>query len=601
MIPLRAYLALLTSYLRPHRRSVGVLALLVLADLAVQLGIPQLLRIIIDDATTPGPDHDLAVLAGLVVVGALLHQGLAVASTWVAERVGWGATNALRADLTEHVLDLDLGFHKNHPPGELLERVDGDVTALSNFFSSMVVKVMGNGLLIAGIAVLLVVQTPLLGMVLAAVLLVTLVAMVRLHTLAVPWWRAHRAAAAQTYGGLGEQVDGTEDIAANGAGPFMQERFADQLRRWMPLEVRGWTGWGLMWSTSEAMRVAMLVGVVVIGARQVATQALTIGGVYLAVHYTEMIGHPLHELREQMQDLQKAGAGIARVEELLATRSALAPAGTHTLPSGPLGVVFDHVDFTYDDGPASEVVGSPSADTAAPHHDGSATARVLHDIDLVIEPGRVVGIVGRTGSGKSTLARLVTRLYEPDVGEVRIGGIATGQAGDLRDRVAMVTQDVQLFRASVRDNITFFDANVDDERLHEAIALLGLDDWLASLPQGLDTPMGGDGVGVSAGQAQLLAFTRVFLRNPGVVVLDEASSRLDPATEGWLERAVDGLLADRTGIIIAHRLHTLRRADDVVVMQSGRIVEHGDRMALGADPSSHYAHLLATGMEEVLT
>ena len=165
----------------------------------------------------------------------------------------------------------------------------------------------------------------------------------------------------------------------------------------------------------------------------------------------------------------------------------------------------------------------------------------------------------------------------------------------------MVTQDVQLFRATVRDNITFFDPTVDDDRLHEAIALLGLDDWLASLPAGLDTPLGGDGVGVSAGQAQLLAFTRVFLRDPGVVVLDEASSRLDPATEGWLERAVDGLLANRTGIIIAHRLHTLRRADDVVVMQAGRVVEHGDRVALGADPDSHYAHLLATGMEEVLT
>ncbi len=125
MIPVRAYLALLRTYLRPHRRSVAVLAVLVVADLAVQLGIPQVLRVIIDGATGDGPARDLTMLAGIVVLAALAHQGLAVTATWLAERVGWGATNALRADLTAHVLDLDLGFHKNHPPGELIERVDG--------------------------------------------------------------------------------------------------------------------------------------------------------------------------------------------------------------------------------------------------------------------------------------------------------------------------------------------------------------------------------------------------------------------------------------------------------------------------------------------
>ncbi len=601
MIPVRAYLALLTTYLRRHRGRMVLLGLLVAADLAVQLAIPQVLRSVIDGALDGQPVDRLGLLAGIVVAAAIAHQVLAVAATWIAEQVGWRATNDLRADLTRHVLHLDLGFHKQHPPGHLIERVDGDVTALSNFFSAMVVKVVGNGMLIAGIMVLLLRESLLVGGVMTLLLLVGLLVLGRLHVVVVPWWRAHRAIAAETYGQLGEQVDGTEDIAANGARDFMQERFADLLRRWMPLEVRGWTGWALMWSTSEILRIAMLVATFVLGARLLGPTGLTIGTVYLVVHYVEMIGHPLHQIREEMQDLQKAGAAIDRVRGLLERPSALPAAGSTVLPAGPLSVAFTDVHFAYDDADGGDVDRVDADGTRPDRDDPHGPTPVLHDVSVSVAAGRVLGVLGRTGSGKSTLARLATRLYAPDRGDVAIGGMSIGDVANLRERVAMVTQDVQLFRATVRDNLTFFDRGIDDDRLHEAIRLLGLDDWLAGLPHGLDTHLGGQDTGVSAGEAQLLAFTRVFLRDPGLVVLDEASSRLDPATESWLERAIDGLLADRTGIIIAHRLHTLHRADDVAVMEAGRVVEFGDRVALAADPDSRYARLLAAGMEEVLT
>ncbi len=603
MIPVRAYLALLTTYLRRHRGRMVLLGVLVVADLVVQLAIPQVLRSVIDGALGDQPVDRLDLLAGAVVGAALAHQGLAVASTWIAEQVGWRATNDLRADLTRHVLHLDLGFHKQHPPGHLIERVDGDVTALSNFFSAMVVKVVGNGVLIAGIMGLLLRESWLLGGIITMLLLLGLLVLARLHVVVVPWWRAHRAIAAETYGQLGEQVDGTEDIAANGARDFMQERFADLLRRWMPLEVRGWTGWGLMWSTSEILRIAMLVATFLLGARLFGAGPgdLSIGTIYLVVHYVEMVGHPLHQIREEMQDLQKAGAAIDRVRRLLRRPSALPAPGATTLPAGPLSVAFTGVDFAYDDADAGDV-DRVDADGSRPDRDDPrGPTPVLHDVSLTVAPGRVLGILGRTGSGKSTMARLATRLYAPDRGEVAIGGVSIGEVANLRERVAMVTQDVQLFRATVRDNLTFFDRSIDDARLHDAIRLLGLQDWLAGLPHGLDTHLGGQATGVSAGEAQLLAFTRVFLRDPGLVVLDEASSRLDPATESWLERAIDGLLADRTAIIIAHRLHTLHRADDVAVMEAGLVVEFGDRVALAADPDSRYARLLAAGMEEVLT
>jgi ATP-binding cassette subfamily B protein len=164
----------------------------------------------------------------------------------------------------------------------------------------------------------------------------------------------------------------------------------------------------------------------------------------------------------------------------------------------------------------------------------------------------------------------------------------------------MVTQDVQLFRATIRDNLTFFDETIPDGKLHEVIAELGLTEWLDTMPAGLDTRLEAGGAGLSAGQAQLLAFTRIFLEDPGLVILDEASSRLDPATEKLIERAVDRLLQDRTGIIIAHRLATVTRADDILILEDGEVVEYGERRALAADPESRLSHLLVTGMEEVL-
>jgi ABC-type multidrug transport system fused ATPase/permease subunit len=164
----------------------------------------------------------------------------------------------------------------------------------------------------------------------------------------------------------------------------------------------------------------------------------------------------------------------------------------------------------------------------------------------------------------------------------------------------MVTQNIQLFNASVRDNLTFFDRSIPDSKIIEVIDTLGLRQWFQKLPKGLDTVLDSSGSGLSAGEAQLLAFMRIFLRDPGLVVLDEASSRLDPATEALIERAVERLVENRTAIIIAHRLGTVQRADEIMVLENGQILEYGDRVQLAADPKSRFYQLQQTGMEEVL-
>jgi ABC-type multidrug transport system fused ATPase/permease subunit len=211
-------------------------------------------------------------------------------------------------------------------------------------------------------------------------------------------------------------------------------------------------------------------------------------------------------------------------------------------------------------------------------------------------------VLGRTGSGKTTITRLLLRLYPPMAGTVRLGGVDLTQTriGDVRERVGMVTQEVQLFEGSVRDNLTFFNTGVSDTQIRSALDALGLRTWYDALPAGLDTPLSSRGAGLSAGEAQLLAFARVFLKNPGLVILDEASSRLDPATERRIERAVDVLLGGRTAIIVAHRLATVQRADEILILEDGQVREYGPRVALASDPQSRFAALLRTGLEVVL-
>jgi len=582
MIPVRSYFRLFSGYLRPYRAKAALLAAVLAVSIVFQLINPQIVKRFIDGATGGDQTSTLIPLAIMFMVVAVLHQLLLVWATYLAEQIGWSATNQMRADLAEHVMSLDMGFHKGTSPGQLIERIDGDVTALSNFFSSMMIKVVGNAFLLVGIVALLWRESWVVGLAVTVFTSITLLGLARLHGVTVPWQKAIRATSAEMFGFIAEQMDGTEDIKANGATDFMLQKFDAIQRRWHPQVVRGWTGWAMNWTASMGLYFASTAVVFVVGSWLLGAGTLTLGGVYLIFSYVNLAHDPIESIREELIDLQKAGASIDRVESLFERESALVQRNNDLLDNGPLQVAFEHVTFGYNDEAGDETI--------------------LDDVTFTIRPGHVVGLLGRTGSGKSTIARLVTRMYEPQGGAVLLGGKATWDVGipHLRKRVAMVTQDVQLFRASVRDNLTFFDDSVSDATLHGVIERLELEEWFASLPHGLNTMLDADGGGLSAGQAQLLAFTRIFLRDPGVVVLDEASSRLDPATEALLERAIDHLLKDRTAILIAHRLATVKRADDIIILDSGRVIEQGARETLEADPDSTLSRLLVAGMEEAL-
>lgn len=567
----------LATYLLPHWPRVLALGGLLIGATALQLVNPQILRAFIDDALGSGEPSALARLAILFLGIAVAGQVLAVAEVYVAENLGQTTTNALRADLAEHCLGLDLGFHNARTPGELIERVDGDVANLANFFSRFVVQIVGNALLFVGVLVLLFRVTLLVGTAVCASAIIALAILYRLRVVGVPRWTAARQATAELFGFLEERLAGTEDLRALGAVDHTLRRLAERADRLLRAEQgRAIVGASTGFSASLFLTLITVVGLA-LAADAYLRHQIDIGSVYLVFSYTQLLSRPLDQLTRQIQDFQRATASIERIRDLQGTRSRLDTGGEAELPPGPLSVELDDVVFGYD--------------SAEP---------VVRHLSLAIRPGEVVGLLGRTGSGKTTLSRLIARFYDPLQGAVRLGGVDLRAASLERGRraVGVVTQEVHLFHASVRANLTLFDPTIPDERIVAVLRDLGLWDWCQTLPGRLDATLApGE---LSAGEAQLLAFARVFLRDPELVILDEASSRLDPATEARIERALDRLLAGRTAIVIAHRLATLDRADTIVLLEDGEIAEYGPRADLERDPTSRLAGLRRTGLMEAL-
>ena len=575
-IPIRHYTQLLQNYLKTQRKSIIWLSVLLLGGIALQLINPQMIRYFLDSAQTGQETRSLWIAAGFFIGVTLLQQILNIIATYISENVGWIATNKLRGDVAEHCMKLDMSFHKSHTSGSIIERVDGDINNLANFFSNFAVSLLSNLVLMVGIIVLLFMEGWLIGtgMLLFTIFAIWMIQYIRKFS--APYWVKMRQMSSQFYGFLGEHLEGTEDTRANGATDYVMHRFYMLLREWLPIRMRAFLGFASMWITTLIV-FAIGNGVAfAISAVLWKQGAITLGTVYMIFYYTELMVKPIEKIRTQMEDLQKADASITRVRELLQTESRIKDGPGVVLSDGALAVKLDHLSFGYEE----------NGDT-------------LDDIHFELERGKALGLLGVTGSGKTTLARLLLRFYDPQSGGVYLDGIDIRQLTlhELRHKVGLVTQNIEIFQGNVRDNVTLYDDRISDERIIEVIEHLGLYLWYHSLPLGLDTTLESGGGGLSAGEAQLLSFARVFLTNPGLVILDEASSRLDPATEHQIETAISQLLQSRTCIIIAHRLTTIASVDQVLILDQGRMIEFGSRSELAIDSNTHFNRMLAVGME----
>ncbi len=553
-----------------------LLAIFMFSGIGLTLINPQFLRYFIDTAKAGGETRNLIIAGGAFFVVGFLGQLLMLVNTYLGQDIGWRATNWMRGDLAHHCLQLDMSFHHENTPGEMVERVDGDTAALSNFFSQFIVQVAGSLLLLGGILIVITFEDWRIGIALTGFVAISIFVYNLTRNIAVPVYTAEREGYSSLFGFLEERLTGIEDLRTNGGINYTMDRFYDVNRdvygRAVKAHVMGevlQTISGVLFALGIALTMGMGIYLFQIG-------AFTIGTVYLVIHYTMMLRGPLIMISRQINELQRATAGFKRIEELYRITPSIAD-GTETLPtSDALGIEFDHVTFRY-----------------------TEDELVLENVSFQLQAGKSLGLLGRTGSGKTTITRLLFRLYEINNGQIRVGGkpIETIRLDDLRNRIGMVTQDVQLFNATVRENLTLFDTEITDKRILSVIEELGLLEWYQSLPNGLDTLL--EGTGMSAGEAQMLAFARVFLKDPKIVILDEPSSRLDPATEQRIESAVQRLLKGRTSIIIAHRLGTVQQVDEIMVLADGEIREHGERHRLVQDPDSVFSQLLRTGLEEM--
>jgi ATP-binding cassette, subfamily B, bacterial len=572
---------LLAATLRSEARPLaGVLAVLG-ASMVLRLSLPLLLGRFADDALAGESADTLVRLAVAYVAVALVSEALGLGVVWGSVRLSWRAGNRLRERLAAHALRLDQAWHGRHSPGQLIERIDGDVEAMVVFFSGIAIEIAGNVGLIAGMVIVATVIDPWSGLILGVTAVAGAAVMIRLRLAAVSARETERQVNAELYGDLEERLGGLEDLRANGAGAYAVHRLHHHsARSWRAARRASLHGDSAHAAAAMVFAVGTA-GTLLAGILLQQRGVITVGAVLSLYRYADMLRQPLQRIAEQLKEFQKAMAGARRASNLLATEPRITdgPLDGSALPAigcggRGLAVDFDDVTFAYDGG-------------AAP---------ALEAIDLHLAAGRHLGVIGRTGSGKTTFARLLLRLWDAQGGAVRVGRVDVRdlRVAALRRRIAIVTQDVDLFRAPLRDNLTLFGAHAaGDADLQDLLGRLGLGDWVASLPDGLDTVLEG-GQGLSAGEGQLVAFARAFLADPDIVVLDEASSRLDPFTEARIASATRRLLDGRTAVVIAHRLETLAEVDEIAVLENGRLVEHGDRNRLAADADSSYASLLRT-------
>ena len=565
----------LRSFLRPHALALFGALLLVAAEAALQQLGPLLTQIGIDRGVIPG-DTGVLFAAALAYVGSV---ALSAVASWLrisfTGRLGERLMEDLRIRVFAHLQRQSLDFYTREKAGVLMTRMTSDIEALSTLFQEGLVNFAVQGTTLLVITVYLWILNPLLAV-------VTLLVVVPATVASTLWFRgvsqrgylAVRDRIAALLSDLQESLAGIRVITAANRRRQNVARHTNIVGDHLDANLGTARATAIYAPGSEALGLVAQAVLLAVGGALVLDDRLSIGELAAFLLFLTAFFAPIQTLVQLYNQYQQGGAAVEKLRELLATEPSVPEADDAVDLPPILGAIeLDGVDFAY----------------------GPDTAPVLHGVDLRIAPGEVIAVVGPTGAGKSTIAKLVTRYYDPSAGAVRIDGhdLRTVTLASLRRQLGVVPQEPFLFNGTIRDNIAFARPDASDDEVRAACTAVGLDDLLDRLPEGLATPVHERGSSLSAGERQLLALARAFLARPRVLVLDEATSNLDLASEGRVERALDVLLEGRTAVIIAHRLATAMRADRIAVVVDGRIAELGSYDELVA-AGGHFAGLVET-------
>ncbi len=547
------------------RHGAGLTAVLALAIAAGRVTVPVLLQQVLDRGLL-GPDGYRPTFVAVAVVVAVV----AIAVFWALERLGLyrltkaaeGGLASVRVKAFSHIHQLSAADHTEARRGVLVSRVTSDVETLAQFWSWGAMVWLSATATILGVGTVMAVYSWRLTLLAFAVFAPVVVLLRQLQKIQLRRWDVVRDRVGDTLGEFSEAIGGAPVIRAYGLGERGRARLRRAVRRQYRAELKAARMFALMFPLSDIFGAIAIAVVAAVGVWRGPAWGLDAGELVAFLFLVTLLTQPIADLGEVLDQTQNAAAGARKVLGTLdIPLDVVDPSPGVALPAGALGVEAEGVDFAYRGGPL-----------------------VLQDVSVSIAPGTSVAVVGQTGSGKTTFASLLARLADPVAGTITVGGLALPSvaAASRLSRIRMVPQDGFLFAATVRENIRLGRLDATDADIEAAIAELGLGWWVARLPRGLDTDAGERGDNLSVGERQLVALVRAQVSDPGLLILDEATSAVDPETERALAVALTRLAAGRTTVTVAHRLSTAERADHVLVFDQGRLVEQGPHDALVA-------------------
>lgn len=564
------------EYIRPHRMLVGLAVLLSLAITGVSLSLPYLIRLGVDNYLLSTGLSPAVRQAGLFRLGSLFTLlivtgfGANFLQVLLLEKTGQQMMHRMRQDLFQHLLTMDVHFFNERHTGRLVTRLTNDIQNMHEMYTSVVVTLFNDLLKILGILVLLFWMHPRLALAMLLFLPLMVWGTIWFSRVARSAFRAIRTSLAAINGFVQESLAGLTVLQTLGREQATYEKFQAFNTRYLGNTLHQIKMFSLFMPLMEGLGTVAVAVIIWLGGSEVMDGTMTLGVLIAYLSYMRLFFQPLRELAQKYSIVQSALASAERIFSLLDKRPLI------TSPLSPIrlqqvrgAVAFDRVTFGYDrDRP------------------------VVRDISFAIAPGETLAVVGATGSGKTTLINLLERFYDPDQGTVTLDGHPLPEFDPrwLRRVIALVSQEVFMVPATLRENILLDHQAMTDDQVWSVLEKVQLAALIKKLPEQMETVIGDGGMELSSGQKQLVALARVLVYDPRIVVLDEATSSIDSATEMLLEKAMAATLAGRTSIIIAHRLSTVRRADRILVMAGGRIAEIG----------SHEELLVAKGVYHAL-